>query len=113
VQGGLGDPLIQQGHMWLVDPPPAVCEMVGLLVVLAAIWTMEHGRKRLWSFVHTPPMQGSAVQQAVSKDPPPPGLPRMISAMLPGIIGQFWLRAGMQSALIISSCLFASRLPHA
>jgi hypothetical protein len=28
---------------------------------------MEQGRKRLWSLVHTPPRQGSAVQQAVSK----------------------------------------------
>jgi hypothetical protein len=35
--------------------------------VLAAIWAMEQGRKRLWSLVHTPPRQGSAVQQAISK----------------------------------------------
>jgi hypothetical protein len=27
---------------------------------------MELGRKRLWSLVHAPPRQGSAVQQAVS-----------------------------------------------
>jgi hypothetical protein len=41
--------------------------MVWRVAVLAAIWTMEQGRKRLWSLVHTPPRQGSAVQQAVSK----------------------------------------------
>jgi hypothetical protein len=28
---------------------------------------MEQGRKRLWSLVHTPPRQGSAVQQAISE----------------------------------------------
>jgi hypothetical protein len=35
-------------------------------VVFAAIWAMVQGRKRLWSLVHTPPRQESAVQQAVS-----------------------------------------------
>jgi hypothetical protein len=43
--------------------------MVWLVVVLAAIWTLAQGRKRLWSLVHAPPGQGSAVQQAESKAP--------------------------------------------
>jgi hypothetical protein len=103
VQRGLGGALLQQWHLWLVDPPPSVCKIVWRVVVLAAIWAMEQGRKRLWSLVHTPPRQGSAVQQAVL---PPSGLPCMI---LPGMIGQSRLRAGMKSALIIPSCLFASR----
>jgi hypothetical protein len=42
--------------------------------------------------------------------PLPSGLPCMT---LPGMIGQSQLRAGMKSALIILSCLFASRLPCA
>jgi hypothetical protein len=67
VQRGLGGALLQQWHLWLVDPPPSVCEMVWRVVVLAAIWAMEQGREPLWSLVHTPPRQGSAVQQAVSK----------------------------------------------
>jgi hypothetical protein len=67
VQRGLGGALLQQWHLWLVDPPPSVCPMVWRVVVLAAIWAMEQGRKRLWSLVHTPPRQGSAVQQAISK----------------------------------------------
>jgi hypothetical protein len=41
--------------------------MVWRVVVLAAIWALEQGRKRLWSLVHTPLRQGSAVQQAISK----------------------------------------------
>jgi hypothetical protein len=28
VQRGLGGALLQQWHLWLVDPPPSVCEMV-------------------------------------------------------------------------------------
>jgi hypothetical protein len=39
----------QQWHLWLVDPPPSACEIVGRVVELAAIWAMEQGRKRLWS----------------------------------------------------------------
>jgi hypothetical protein len=66
VQRGLGGALLQQWHLWLVDPPPHVCEIVWRVVVLAATWAMEQGRKRLWSLVHTPPRQGSAVQQAFS-----------------------------------------------
>jgi hypothetical protein len=50
VQRGLGGALIQQWHLWLVDPPPAVCEMAWWVVVLAAIWAMEQKRKRLWYF---------------------------------------------------------------
>jgi hypothetical protein len=64
---GLGGALLQQWHLWLVDSPPSVCHMVWRVVVLAAIWAMEQGRKHLWSLVHTPPRQGSAVQQAISK----------------------------------------------
>jgi hypothetical protein len=74
VQRGLGRALLQQGHLWLVDPPPSVYEMVWRVVVLvaiwavlAAIWAMEQGRKRLWSLVHTPSRHGSAVKQAISK----------------------------------------------
>jgi hypothetical protein len=44
------------------------------------------------------------------KFPPPSGLPCMV---LPGMIGQSQLRVGMKSALIILSCLFASRFPCA
>jgi hypothetical protein len=67
VQRGLGGALLQQWHLWLVDPPPAVCHMVWRVEVLAAIWAMDQGRKRLWSLVRTPPRQGSAAQQAISK----------------------------------------------
>jgi hypothetical protein len=109
----VGGALLQQRHLWLVDPPPSVCEMVWRVMVLAAIWAMEQDRK-LWSLVHPPPRQVSAVQQAVSKAPtqcpPPSGLPCMI---LPGMIDQSQLRAGMKSALIIFYCLFASRFPYA
>jgi hypothetical protein len=66
VQRGLGGALLQQWHLWLIDPPPSVCDMVWRVVVLAAIWAMEQGRKRLWSLVHRPPRQLSDVQQAVS-----------------------------------------------
>jgi hypothetical protein len=61
--------LLQQWHLWLVNPSPSVCEMVwrGVVLVLAAIWAMEQGRKRLWFLAHTPPRQGSAAQQAISK----------------------------------------------
>jgi hypothetical protein len=48
VQRDLGGALLQQWHLWLVDPPPSVRAMVWRVVVLAAIWTMEQGRKRLW-----------------------------------------------------------------
>jgi hypothetical protein len=53
--------------MWLVDPPPATREVDWRVVVLAATWTMEQGRKRLWPLACTPPRQGSDVQQAASK----------------------------------------------
>jgi hypothetical protein len=113
VQRGLGGALLKQWHLWLVDPPPSVCDMVWRVVVLAAIWAMEQGRKRLWSLFHTPPRQGFAVQQTISKASASfwsSGLPCMI---LPGMIGQSQHRAGMKSALIILSCLFASRFPCA
>jgi hypothetical protein len=42
-----GAALIQQWHLLLVEPPPAVCEMIWRVVVLAAIWAIEQGRKRL------------------------------------------------------------------
>jgi hypothetical protein len=64
---GFGGALIELWHLWLVDPPPSVCKIVWRVVVLAAIGAMEQGRKRLWSLVHAPPRQGSAVQQAVTK----------------------------------------------
>jgi hypothetical protein len=67
VQRGLGRALFQQLLLWLVDPPPSVYDIVWRVVVLAAIWAIEQGRKRMWSLVHTPARQGSAVQQAVSK----------------------------------------------
>jgi hypothetical protein len=51
VQRGLGGALPQQWHLWRVDPPPSVCEMDWRVVVLAAIWAMEQGRKRLRSLV--------------------------------------------------------------
>jgi hypothetical protein len=38
VQRGLGGALLQQWHLWLIDQPPSVCEMVWRVVVLAAIW---------------------------------------------------------------------------
>jgi hypothetical protein len=41
VQRGLRGALLQQWHLWLVDPPPPVCEIVWRVVVLAAIWAME------------------------------------------------------------------------
>jgi hypothetical protein len=59
--------VLQQWHQWLVDPPPSVYEMFWRVLVLVAIWAMKQGRKRLWSFVHTPSRQGFAVRQAVSK----------------------------------------------
>jgi hypothetical protein len=53
-----GGALLQQWHLWLVDPPPSVCEIVWRVVVLAAIWAVcglwfIRCRKRLWSLVHT------------------------------------------------------------
>jgi hypothetical protein len=62
-----GGALIQQWHLWLVDPPPAVCVMIWRVVVLPAIWAKEQAGKRLWPLVHTPARHGSAEQQAVSK----------------------------------------------
>jgi hypothetical protein len=63
VQHGLGGALLQQWHLWLVDPPPSVIWSGGLWC-----WLLSGPcRKRLWSLVHTPPRQGSAVQQAISK----------------------------------------------
>jgi hypothetical protein len=41
----LGGALLQQWHLWLVDPPPSVSETVWRVVVLAALWAMEQGRK--------------------------------------------------------------------
>jgi hypothetical protein len=47
VQSWLGGALLQQWHLWLVDPPPFVCQIVWRVAVLAAIWAMEQVRKRL------------------------------------------------------------------
>jgi hypothetical protein len=63
VQRGLGKALLQQWRLWQVDPPPAVLEMVWLVVVFAGNWAMGRGRQRLRSYA--PPRQGSAVQQVV------------------------------------------------
>jgi hypothetical protein len=73
---------------------------------LAAIWAMEQGRKRLSLWFLRLLGRGLLCSRPFLKLPPPSGLPCMI---LPGIIGQSQLRAGMKSALIILSCLFASR----
>jgi hypothetical protein len=93
--------LIQLEHLWVGDPMPAVCEMVRRVVVSAAIWALEQGRKRLWLLGDTPPRQGFAIQQALSKPPPPSCLP---CRTLFDVIGLFLLRSGMISALIILSC---------
>jgi hypothetical protein len=110
VQRELGGALLQQWHLWLVDPPPSVCEMVWRVVVLATIWEMEQSRERLWSLVHTPPRhclgRGLQCSKAFPKLPPRSGLPCMI---FPGKISHSQQRAGMKLALIILSCLFASR----
>jgi hypothetical protein len=105
----LGKALIRQWHLWLVDSPPSVWRMV----VLAAIWAMEQGRNfllgnacSLW-FIRLLG-KGLLCSRPFPKLPPPSGLPCMI---LPGMIGQSQLRAGIESALIILSCLFASRFP--
>jgi hypothetical protein len=58
----LGGALIPQWHLWPVDPPPSVCDMVWRVVVLAAIWAMDKGRERLWSLVHTPLGQGCCAE---------------------------------------------------
>jgi hypothetical protein len=47
VQRGLGGALIQQWCLWLVNPPPAVCEMVWQEVASVAVWATEEGRIRL------------------------------------------------------------------
>jgi hypothetical protein len=53
--------------------------------------------------------RGLLCSRPFPKLPPPSGLPCMI---LPGMIGQYQQRAGMKLALIILSCLFASRFPR-
>jgi hypothetical protein len=60
---------LEDGGWWnyLLQQHTALAGCGPQLVVLAAICAMEQGRKRLWSLVHTPPRQGSAVQQAISK----------------------------------------------
>jgi hypothetical protein len=54
--------------------------------------------------------RGLLCNRPFPKLPSPSGLPSMI---LPGMIGQAQQRAGMNSALILLSCLFASRFPCA
>jgi hypothetical protein len=72
VQRGLGRCLLQQRHLWLVDPPTSVCEVFWQVVVLAAIWAMEQGRKRLWSLVQ---LWGQLCSRPFPKRPLLSGLP--------------------------------------
>jgi hypothetical protein len=59
--------------------------------MLVAIRSEEQYRTRLWSFVHVPPRQDSAVQHAVPKLSPPSGLPCLI---MPGLNGLFRQKSG-------------------
>jgi hypothetical protein len=104
VQRGLGGALFQQWHLWLVDPPPSVCEIVWRVVVLlSGQWSRVGNTCGPWFICLLG--RGLLCSRPFLKLPPP-GLPCMI---LPGMIGQSQLRAGMKLALIILSCLFASR----
>jgi hypothetical protein len=110
VQRGLGAALLQQWHLWLVDRPTSVCDMVWRLCCwrLSGPWSRVGNACGLW-FIR---LLGRGLQcnRPFQKLPPPSGLPCMI---LPGMIGQSQQRAGMKLALIILSCLFASRFPCA
>jgi hypothetical protein len=77
VHRGLGGALLQQWHLWLVDPPPAVCEMVSRVVVMAAFWAMEQGYAcDLW-FISLLG-RGLLCSRPFPKLPPPSGLPCML-----------------------------------
>jgi hypothetical protein len=69
---------------------------------------LEQGRKHLWSYFISLLGRGLLCSRPFPKLPSPSGLPCMIFT---NMIGQSQLRGGMQSALIILSCLFASRVP--
>jgi hypothetical protein len=60
-QHGFGGALIQQRHMWFVDPRPAVPETVWQIVVLSAMWAMEQSMKRLWASVPVPNQVGVCI----------------------------------------------------
>jgi hypothetical protein len=111
VQCGLGGALLQQWHLWLVDPPPSVCQIKwsgGLWCWwLSGPWSRVGNACGLW-FIRLLG-RGLLCSRPFPKLPPPSGLPCMT---LPGMIGQSQL-TGMKSALIILSCLFASRFPCA
>jgi hypothetical protein len=78
---------------------------------LAAIWVMKQGRKRLWTLVQRLLGRGLRYSRLFPKLPTLSGLP---CTVLPDMIGLFRLRAEMKkSALIILSCVFASRFPCA
>jgi hypothetical protein len=110
VQHRLGGALLQQWDLWLVDPPPSVCEIVWRVVVLAAIWAMDQGRNACGHWLIRLLGRGLLCSRPFPKLPLPSGLPCMILLVM---IGQSQLRAGMKSALIILSCLFASRFTFA
>jgi hypothetical protein len=110
VQRGLRGALVQLWHLWLVDPPPAVCARFDgyWCWMPSGQWNREGKAYDLW-FIR---LLGTGLQHSrlFPKLPLPSGLPCMI---LPGFFGLFRLRAGMKSALIILSCLFASKFPCA
>jgi hypothetical protein len=108
VQCGLGGLLLQQWHLWLVDPLPSVCETVWRFVVwpLSGQWSRVGNACGLW-FIRLLG-RGLLCSRPFPKIPLPSGLPSMT---LPAMIGQSQLMAGMKSALIILACLFASRFP--
>jgi hypothetical protein len=60
------------------SPALSVCEMIWRVVLLAAIWAMEQGRKRLWSLIQRLFGRGLLCSRPFPKLPPPFGLPCMI-----------------------------------
>jgi hypothetical protein len=106
----LGGALLQQWHLWLVVPPPSVCEIVWRVVcwLLSGQWSRVGNACCLWliRLLGT----GLLCSRPFPKLPPPSDLPCMFC---PGMIGQSQLRSRIKSAQIILSCLFASRFPCA
>jgi hypothetical protein len=67
--------MLQQWYLRLIDPLPSICEMVWWIVVLDAIWAMEQGRKRRWSFFMRLLGRGLPYNRLFPKLPPLSGLP--------------------------------------
>ena len=113
-------PVISRASLWLCRPPPAVYEEVWLVVCMAALSAMEHGRRQLWRLhcaaqaAGPPPAVQLTLQQAWWPAAHPVVRPPSVLARASALaVADFWARLASFAALGLAPDKWGRKVPPA